>query len=146
MDPGYPGAHTGLGIIYWRNNKLDAAEAEFKQELSRYPDDPVANCTFGRILQRRNRPGEAIPLLKAALAVNPSYGDALLALGECEIALGEPQQALDPLGRAAAAGNDAQAHYLLGTALIKLGRTAEGVRERQICRQLRAAERTMDSP
>ena len=36
-DPTYPGIHTGLGVIYWRNDNLDAAEREFREELSRYP-------------------------------------------------------------------------------------------------------------
>jgi Flp pilus assembly protein TadD len=141
-DPTYPGIHTGLGVIYWRNDNLDAAEREFREELSRYPQDPIANCTLGRILRRRNKPSEAIPHLKAALAANPSYRDALLELGECWVRLDQPASAIEPLRKAIAlAPDDAEAHFILGTALNKSGNLSEGARERAICAQLRAKQR-----
>jgi hypothetical protein len=37
--------------------------------------------------------------------------------------------------------DDAEAHYILGTALNKSGNTGEGAKERSICGQLRARER-----
>ena len=141
-DSTYPGIHTGLGIIYWRNDNFDAAEREFREELSRYPQDPIANCTLGRILRRRDEPAEAVPYLKAALAANPSYRDALLELGECWIRLDQAASAIEPLRKAIAlAPNDAEAHFILGTALNKSGSPREGARERSICAQLRATQR-----
>ncbi len=141
-DPHYPGIHTGLGVIYWRNDNIDAAEREFHEELSSYPKDPIANCTLGQILRgRRNKPAEAIPYLEAALAVNPGYRDALLELGEARISLEQPDAAIEPLQRAIALEpNDAQAHYILGTAFNKSGRPAEGAKQRKICAQIRANE------
>ena len=146
-DPHYPGIHTGLGIIYWRNDNIDAAEREFREELSSYPKDPIANCTLGRILRGgRNKPAEAIPYLEAALAVNPSYRDALLELGEARISIEQPEAAIEPLQKAIALdANDAQAHYILGTALNKSGRSAEGAKQRAICAQLRARERAQNN-
>jgi Flp pilus assembly protein TadD len=143
VDPTYPGIHTGLGVIYWRNHNFDAAERELRDELSRYPQDPIANCTLGRILRRRNNPSEAIPYLKAALAANPSYRDALLELGECWVQLEQSASAIEPLRNAIALEpDDAQAHYILGTALNKSGNQAEGARERALCAQLRAKQKT----
>jgi Flp pilus assembly protein TadD len=132
VDPTYPGIHTGLGVIYWRNDNLDAAEREFREELSRYPQDPIANCTLGRILRRRNKSSEAVLYLKAALAANPSYRDALLELGECWIRLDQPASAIDPLRKATAlALDDAEAHFILGTALNKSGDPREEARGRR---------------
>jgi Flp pilus assembly protein TadD len=142
VDPTYPGIHTGLGVIYWRNHNFDAAEREFREELSRYPQDPIANCTLGRILRRRNNPSEAVAYLKAALAANPSYRDALLELGECWIQLDQSASAIDPLRKAIAlAPEDAEAHYILGTALNKSGNPGEGARERALCAQLRTKQK-----
>ncbi len=147
-DPHYPGIHTGLGIIYWRNENIDAAEREFREELTSYPKDPIANCTLGRILRgARNKPAEAIPYLEAALKVNPSYRDALLALGQARISIEQPDAAIEALQKAVALDpNDAQAHYILGTALNKSGRLAEGAKQRSICAQLRARERAQNNP
>ena len=146
-DPHYPGIHTGLGIIYWRNDNIDEAEREFREELSSYPKDPIANCTLGRILRGgRNKPAEAIPYLEAALAVNPSYRDALLEMGQARISMQQPEAAIEPLQKAIALDpNDAEAHYILGTALNKSGRPAEGAKQRTICAQLRARERAQNN-
>lgn len=142
-NPLYPGAHTSMGIVYWRNDNLDAAESEFALELQHYPKDPVANCTMGRIRQRQSRYAEAVIYLDAALTVNPSYRDALLALGQTQLSLNQPQAALDPLRRAIALDDkDAEGHFLLGTALAKVGLTTEGARERQIAGRIRSEKNT----
>ena len=141
-DSTYPGIHTGLGVIYFRNHNFDAAEREFRVELSRYPQDPIANCTLGRILRRRDQAAEAVPYLKAALAVNPSYRDALLELAECWIRLEQPASAIETLRKAISlAPGDAEAHYILGTALNKSGNPSEGAKERAISAQLRAKQK-----
>jgi tetratricopeptide (TPR) repeat protein len=140
-DPKYPGIHSGLGVIYWRNDNIDAAEREFRKELVLYPNDPIANCTLGRILRRRNQPASAVPFLEAALAVNPDYFDALMELGECQILLNHPADAVQALRKAIALEpKNADAHYVLGTALSKTGQAQEGARERSICAQLRSKE------
>ncbi len=142
VDPKYPGLHTGLGVIYWRNDQMDGAEREFREELALHPQDPVANCTLGRILRRRNKVAEAVPYLEAALAVNPAYRDALMELGHCEIWLEEPIAAIEHLRRAIALdANDAEAHYVLGTALSKAGRSADGAKERATSAQLQDQQR-----
>lgn len=140
-DPKYPGIHSGLGTIYWRNDNIDAAEREFREELALYPNDPIANCTLGRILRRRNQPADAVRFLQAALSVNPAYFDALMELGECEILLHQLDAAVSALQKAVSVQpHNADAHYVLGTALSKSGRLAEGARERAICAQLRNQE------
>ena len=141
-DANYPGIHTGLGVIYWRNDQLPQAEHEFREELSRHPEDPVANCTLGRILRRQNKPAEAAPYLRAALAVNPVYRDALVELAQARLSLGDNDGAITVLRRATALdANDAEAHYILGTALNHAGQPAEGAKERALCGAIRERER-----
>jgi tetratricopeptide (TPR) repeat protein len=140
-DPKYPGIHAGLGTIYFRNDNIDAADREVRQELALYPTDPIANCTLGRILRRRNQPADAIHFLEAALSVNPVYFDALMELGECDILLHQPDAAVSALQKAVSVQpQNADAHYVLGTALSKSGHLTQGARERSICAQLRNKE------
>ena len=74
--------------------------------------------------------------------MNPSYKEALLSSGQIYVSLDQPSRALIPLQKALILDpDDAEAHFLLGTALIRLGRNTEGAHERQICGRIRAAER-----
>ncbi len=146
-DPNYPGVHSSLGLIDWRLHKVPEAEAEFEQELNRYPNDPVSNYMMGKILRRQNQPAQAIPYLQAAIAANPNYTAALLDLGQCHISLNQPTEALKPLQRATEADPTfAQAHFVLGTALSMLGRSAAAAHERSICGQLLAKQHAHTSP
>jgi tetratricopeptide (TPR) repeat protein len=68
-------------------------------------------------------------------------------LGECWIQLNQSDSAIEPLRKAIAlAPDDAEAHFILGTALNKSGNRDEGARERQICAQLRAKQRSQGAP
>ncbi len=136
-DPNYTGVHSGLAVIYWKLGQLDAAEAEFRAELSRVPHDPTANCLLGQVLLLKNDTAGAAKSFEAAIAGNPSYRDALFGLGKAELNLGHPEQAVDPLRRAIELDpNSTQAHFVLGTALRRLGKTAEGVREQKLSEQI----------
>ena len=122
-----------MGLLYWKGDEVDQAEAEFREELKRFPSDPVSNCLLGQIAMRRDDSAAALTLFQAAIAANPSYKEALFGLGKAEIKLGKPAEALAPLRKAIQIDPDyVEAHYQLGTALAKLGRTAEAEKERAI--------------
>ena len=59
---------------------------------------------LGLILQQKEQTAQALPYLQASVNVNPSYEDALLALGQCYLTLDRPGEALTPPG----AGDDRQ--------------------------------------
>jgi Flp pilus assembly protein TadD len=140
-EPNYPGVHSSLGLIAWRQHRVQEALDEFNQELIRYPNDPVSNYMAGQILRQQNKSAQAIPFLEAAIAVNPNYTDALMELAQCHILLNQPGEALKPLRKVIEINPSfAQAHFVLGTALSKLGDTAGAVQERKICGQLEARE------
>jgi tetratricopeptide (TPR) repeat protein len=138
-DPTYPGVHTNLGLLDWRAHDLERAAVEFQQELSRYPTDPVANCTMGKILSQQSKPERALPYFEAAIKANPRYEEALLELGQAQLTLDQPAKAVETLKRAIEVDpNSVGAHFVLGTALGKVGRTADASREREISRQIQA--------
>lgn len=125
----------------WRQHDAAQAEDQFQQQLSRTPTDPVSNYIVGLILQQKDQPAQAVPYLQAAVAVNPSYKDALLALGQCHLTLDKPDEAVKPLVRATVVDPEfGQAHFVLSRAYKKLGRTADAIREEKICSQLQARQ------
>jgi tetratricopeptide (TPR) repeat protein len=136
-DPSFAGVHSGLGYLYWREGDFQLAEKEFREELKRFPNDPVSNCVLGDILLDNVQLGEAEARFRLALKVNPAYADALLGLGKTEIALKRPREAVDVLRKAIQLQPDSgKAHYVLSTALGQLGQTAEAARERKIAADL----------
>ncbi len=142
VNPRFPGVHSGLGQIYWREGKLDLAASEFRRELSYYPTDPVSNCLLGEILRKQNHPAEAVPHLQAAAAANPKYKEAFFEWGKCELVLDRPADAVAPLRSAIELDpNYIQAHYALGTALRKLGSSGEAAREMVLAEQIQARQR-----
>jgi tetratricopeptide (TPR) repeat protein len=108
-------------------------------ELKLYPDDPVSNYMTGSILKAQNREAEAVPYYEKAIRFNPKYREALLELGQSQVTLHHPEDALEPLRRAIAIDPDSsEAHYILGTAYRMLGRSTDAVREREIAGRLQA--------
>lgn len=141
-NPDFPGVHSGLGLLYWKQNDVEHAEAEFHEELKRFSSDAVSNCLLGEIALRRDGLDEARSLFLAALAANPKYKEALFGLGKSEIKLGHPGQALDPLRKAVRLDPDyVEAHYQLGNALALLGRIDEARKERAISAAIQAKQR-----
>jgi hypothetical protein len=91
--------HLQLGDVYFRQGKLDKAEACYRASLERDGEDIDARAHLGQCLLRLKRPAEAKPLLEGVVAQNPKheYGYSQMALAETYIALGETDSALSLL-------------------------------------------------
>jgi tetratricopeptide (TPR) repeat protein len=136
-DPDFAGVHSGLGYLYWLQGDYKLAESESREELRRFPNDPVSNCVLGQVLLANLELDEAETHLRLALKVNPVYEDALLGLGKTEIALKHPREAVEVIRKDVRLHPDSsKAHYMLSTALYQLGRTEEAARERKIAADL----------
>jgi predicted Zn-dependent protease len=121
---------------------VDRAEAELREELRRFPTDPVSNCLLAEISLRRNKVEEARTLFLAALVVNPLYKEALFGLGKVQIKLGQPAAALEPLRQAIKLDPDySEAHFQLGNALAALGQKEEAQKERAISSAIQEKQR-----
>lgn len=141
-NPDFPGVHSGLGQVYWRQHNVEGAKAELQEELKRFPTDPVSNCLLGEIALEESKFDEARALFVAAVQVNPQYKEALFGLGKTENKMGEAANAIEPLRKAIKIDPDyLEAHYHLGNALVTLGKTEEGKKERAIAAAIQAKQR-----
>lgn len=88
--------HLDLADVYFAQGKLAKAEASYRAALARDPSDVDAVAHLGQCLLRLRRTAEARPLLEQVAAADPrhDYGHTMMALAECQAALGEPDAAL----------------------------------------------------
>jgi tetratricopeptide (TPR) repeat protein len=88
--------HFHLGDIYFRQGKLEKAEACYRAALERDPQDIDARAHLGQCLARLKRPAEAKPLLQGVCKEDPKhdYGYSMMALAETLTTLGENDAAL----------------------------------------------------
>jgi Tfp pilus assembly protein PilF len=111
----YP-AWTDLGMVYFIQKDLEAAESSYNSAVQAKPDHVAALVNLGRVrLARKNNEG-AIEPLEAALKADPKSATANYFLGEAYLALKKGSKAvgylnealkLDPIGMA-------DAHLRLG--------------------------------
>jgi len=111
----YP-AWTDLGMVYFIQKDLEAAETSYNSAIQAKPDHVAALVSLGRVrLARKNNEG-AIEPLEAALKADPKSATANYFLGEAYLALKKGSKAvgylnealkLDPVGMA-------DAHLRLG--------------------------------
>jgi len=104
----YP-AWTDLGMVYFIQKDLEAAESSYASAIQAKPDHVAALVNLGRVrLARKNNEG-AIEPLEAALKADPKSATANYFLGETYLALKKGSKAvgylnealkLDPVGMA----------------------------------------------
>ncbi len=78
--PNEPVAWTRLGILHSTAGAAERALAAFEVAASLIPQSAAAAYNFGRALTVVQRPIDAIPQFKRALALRPLYPEAYLAL------------------------------------------------------------------
>lgn len=87
IDPTYPMAYTGLGLVYASLNEDAKAEANFKKALQLDPNSSESHNNYGTFLCSRNRVDESISQFLAAVK-NPLYSTpevAYLNAGVCAL-------------------------------------------------------------
>jgi tetratricopeptide (TPR) repeat protein len=124
-------AHYYLGTIAVLEEgavQLDTAIAEFRQELTINPTDPVATLRLGMALVEAQQPAAALPRLQAAVATKSPPADAFHYLGRCQLALDRPADAVESFRKALELTKGSAdelrllgIHYQLAVALRKLG-------------------------
>ncbi len=155
LDPGVRRAHYYLGTVAVSDplpgtDRLEAAMAEFREELKVAGEDPLVLDQLGTTLLDAARPEEAVAVLERCVRAETraayvyDLGRAQLALGRGADAVASQRRALELAGEQGAAEAELEKiHYQLGIALSRQGAVEEG--RQQLAAARRLAARWTDS-
>jgi len=82
LKPDYLEAHSFLGNLYFRLDRLDLAEKHYRRAVEAAPSDAIAISNLALCLKKQGRIDEAIKYYQMAILVDPQYVPALQALRE----------------------------------------------------------------
>jgi tetratricopeptide (TPR) repeat protein len=139
-QPDHPGPQLGMGTVYWEMGDFDQATEHLHQALRLNPRSSQAIFELANIAVRRHQDAEAIPLLKSFLADQPDAVAARADLGRAYLHLGQLENAVEELRKAAPGDDRGDIHYQLATALRKLGRQREAQDALRKSDEIRAAQ------
>jgi tetratricopeptide (TPR) repeat protein len=112
-------AHLKWGIVKEYDGDLTAALNEFDTALRLAPSFTVALNSKGMILNRLNRPDQAIDCFRHAVELDPAYAEARVNYGDALLFRGDEQGALSQYSEAAARRPDnTQAQFKLANMLL----------------------------
>ncbi len=119
FDDKYIPAHTMLGILNWRINRLPQADREFRAAISLDPSNGDTNNNYGKFLCETGKQADAMRYFKRALA-DPFYRTPALAntnAGSC-LLKGKDYADAEPYLRKALSIDSNFGPALLGMALL----------------------------
>jgi Tfp pilus assembly protein PilF len=93
----YP--HRGIALTFMAEGRPADAVAEYRAALDLLPDDPLLLHEYAAALSASGQVEEAVMQLRKAVAIDPEWADAWLALGNAEAASGHPREAMEALTR-----------------------------------------------
>ena len=120
-------ALSNLGAAYVRLGQYDDGIAQYEAALKADPTNTAFRLNLALAYYKSARPNQAIPQLKRVVSSDPSAKSAYLVLADCYLQTGQDQELVALLKpREQMFGSDPAYTYLLGTALLRTGDTAEG--------------------
>jgi Flp pilus assembly protein TadD len=136
---------AGKADVYWRASEACDRHQRFEcvVELLRRrvwldPNDPSPHRQLGLVLDRLGRSDAAFAELAMADLLGGPDAEGLAAIGQLHLAADRLQDAESAARRAIAMQDDhSEAHYVLGRALLRQGRTAEARETLEVFQRLR---------
>lgn len=111
---------------------LEKAREQFEAELKLNPADAVAEYQIAQIYQNEQKSSEASDHYEKALAIAPSFTEALVALGKLRLEAKQPADAVPLLEKAVKIQPSMEAaHYNLMIAYRDCGKNREAQREKK---------------
>ncbi len=116
LSPGNRHIEMGLATALFQSSDLQGARALFQDLLEREPDSAELNYMLGDTVLRLQRPEEAIPRLRRAIASDPHLLAAHGSLARAYLQLGQAGRAIPHLKAALSIDTDGSLHYQLARA------------------------------
>jgi tetratricopeptide (TPR) repeat protein len=137
-QPQHWGLYYNRGICYERTDRWPQAEADFKQALKLYPDQPlVLNYLGYSWVDKGMNYDEALAMIEKAVELEPTDGYIIDSLGWVYYKLGRYDEAVEQLERAVSIrAEDPTINDHLGDAYWKVGRKLEARFQWQHARDL----------
>ena len=126
LNPSDAAACFGLGKVYGRIGRYEAARQAYLAVLQINPGHIDAQNNLGNTYLRQQRPQQAIEVFSALLQADSNYVRAYNNLGYAYLAINQPQRAIQTYKKAIALDPQyAQAYSNLGALYMQQGRIAE---------------------
>ena len=137
LNPSDAAACFGLGKVYGRIGRYEAARQAYLAVLKIDPSHLDAQNNLGNIYLRQQRPHQAIQVFSALLQADSSYVRAYNNLGYAYLAINLPQRAIQTYKKAIAIDPKyAQAYSSLGALYMQQGKIAEAQQQLAIYEEL----------
>jgi len=141
MNPDLPDVYSYLGQAQMASGDMTAARAAFEKELARNPNDFQSNLRLAVLLKDDGDYDRAHQLLKRALLVRPDDPAALYQVGSTDLAAGDLNAACAIFEQVVKQSPQfLEAHVSLAQVYYRLKRKADGDRERELVRKLKAEQ------
>ena len=107
----YARKYHNIAVCSMKIGRWDEAESAFEKAVRYDPEDVEAYYNLGRLAVRRRDWETAVTYLETATQIHSQHAGALCFLGECYLALGRLERALEVAGKAEAlTGTDERLH------------------------------------
>jgi tetratricopeptide (TPR) repeat protein len=119
---------TALGNILARQGDSEGAKAKFAEALKLDPSSALAHAALGiELMKRSESAAQAKAELELALKSKPADFEALVALGQLQLAQGDAAGAAPHLEAALKLNDDFEARMALGNARARAQKTGEAI-------------------
>ena len=141
LNPKLPSVNSLYGQTLLRMGATEEAMTAFRRELEINPNDFDSCLQIGILLKEDQKLDEARDYLLRALTVRPSEPNARFYLASIDVAQGKLNEALPLLEQLVKDAADfAAAHVTLATVYYRMGRKADGDREKAVVNKLNAEQ------
>jgi len=141
LDPKLPGVHLFLGELYTYKSQIDKAIVQFDDELKISPVNSEALYKLADAYTRVQKWEDAQKLLQRSIWLDSTSTGPYVLLAKVLLKKNEPMLSSRAAQKAIEMDrNNYLAHYLLGQALMKMGKMPEAQAEIRISQQLQSKQ------